>query len=145
MREWTHYPSTLATAFPGLRRERKWEGGVGGLTGPRKAGRAVFWLTMPQPSETFPVHTGTIGSSCEAASLVTTLNGYQMDRQGRAGPALCIAAIGSCIAGTLFVVFLMLTGPPSTRFAFQGWIANALFALAAFVALAPMLLKRMRG
>ena len=37
----------------------------------------------------------------EAASVVTCLDGYQMARQGRAGPALGIAAFGSFIAGTL--------------------------------------------
>ena len=36
----------------------------------------------------------------EAASVVTCLDGYQMARQGRAGPALGIAAFGSFIAGT---------------------------------------------
>jgi len=37
----------------------------------------------------------------EAASVVTCLDGYKMARQGRAGPALGIAAFGSFIAGTL--------------------------------------------
>ena len=37
----------------------------------------------------------------EAASVVTCLDGYQMARKGRAGPALGIAAFGSFIAGTL--------------------------------------------
>ncbi len=40
----------------------------------------------------------------EAASVVTCLDGYQMARQGRAGPALGISAWGSFIAGTLSVV-----------------------------------------
>ena len=35
----------------------------------------------------------------EASSVVTCLDGYQMARQGRAGPALAIAAIGSFFAG----------------------------------------------
>jgi putative tricarboxylic transport membrane protein len=47
----------------------------------------------------------------EAASVVTCLDGYQMARQGRAGPALGIAAFGSCIAGTLGVVGLMFFAP----------------------------------
>jgi putative tricarboxylic transport membrane protein len=47
----------------------------------------------------------------EAASVVTCLDGYQMARQGRAGPALGISAFGSFIAGTLSVVGLMLAGP----------------------------------
>ena len=56
----------------------------------------------------------------EASSVVTTLDGYQMARQGRAGQALAIAAIGSFIAGTGSVLGLMLFGPPlsevTTRF-----------------------------
>lgn len=47
----------------------------------------------------------------EAASVVTCLDGYQMARQGRAGPALGIAAIGSFIAGTVGLVGLMLFAP----------------------------------
>ncbi|OGP72196.1 MAG: transporter [Deltaproteobacteria bacterium RBG_13_60_28] len=47
----------------------------------------------------------------EAASVVTCLDGYQMARQGRAGPALGIAAFGSFIAGTLSIVGLMFMGP----------------------------------
>jgi putative tricarboxylic transport membrane protein len=47
----------------------------------------------------------------EAASVVTCLDGYQMARQGRAGPALGIAAIGSFIAGTLSTVGLNLFSP----------------------------------
>ena len=53
----------------------------------------------------------------EAASVVTTLDGHQMARQGRAGPALGIAAIGSFIAGTLAIVGLMLVAPTLARFA----------------------------
>ena len=37
----------------------------------------------------------------ESSSVVTTLDGYQMARRGRAGPALGIAAIGSFVAGTV--------------------------------------------
>jgi len=48
----------------------------------------------------------------EAASVVTCLDGYQMARQGRAGPALGIAAFGSFIAGTVGVAGLMLLAPP---------------------------------
>jgi putative tricarboxylic transport membrane protein len=47
----------------------------------------------------------------EASSVVTTLDGYQMAKQGRAGQALAIAAIGSFIAGTGAVIGLMLFGP----------------------------------
>lgn len=47
----------------------------------------------------------------EAASVVTCLDGYQMARQGRAGPALGMAAIGSFLAGTFSVVALTLFAP----------------------------------
>jgi putative tricarboxylic transport membrane protein len=53
----------------------------------------------------------------EAASVVTCLDGYQMARQGRAGPALGMSAIGSFIAGTLAVLGLMLLAPVLARFA----------------------------
>ncbi len=48
----------------------------------------------------------------EAASVVTCLDGYQMARKGRAGPALGISAFGSFIAGTLAVIAIMLIAPP---------------------------------
>jgi putative tricarboxylic transport membrane protein len=44
----------------------------------------------------------------EAGSVVTLLDGYQMTRKGRAGAALCIAAVGSFVAGTVGVVGIML-------------------------------------
>jgi putative tricarboxylic transport membrane protein len=53
----------------------------------------------------------------EAASVITCLDGYQMARQGRAGPALGIAAFGSFIAGTVSVLGLMLVAPPLAKFA----------------------------
>jgi putative tricarboxylic transport membrane protein len=55
----------------------------------------------------------------EAASVVTCLDGYQMARQGRAGPALGIAAFGSFIAGGISVVGLMLVAPPLASIALQ--------------------------
>jgi len=54
----------------------------------------------------------------EAASVVTCLDGYQMARQGRAGPALGIAALGSFIAGTFAVVALTFVGPFLSNLAF---------------------------
>jgi putative tricarboxylic transport membrane protein len=47
----------------------------------------------------------------EAASVVTCLDGYQMAKRGRAGPALGIAAFGSFIAGTFAVIALTFVGP----------------------------------
>jgi putative tricarboxylic transport membrane protein len=57
----------------------------------------------------------------EAASIVTTIDGNRMAQQGRAGPALAIAAIGSFVAGTLSVLGLMFVAPPlaSVALAFQ--------------------------
>src|SRR3990172_1061963 len=55
----------------------------------------------------------------EAATVVTCLDGYQMACQGRAGPALGMAAFGSFIAGTLSIVGLMLLAPPLSAFALQ--------------------------
>src|SRR5690349_21425473 len=51
----------------------------------------------------------------ESASVVTCLDGYQMARKGRAGPALGMAAIASFIAGTFGVVALMLVAPPLAK------------------------------
>src|SRR5574341_405003 len=48
----------------------------------------------------------------EAASVVTCLDGYKMARQGRAGPALGVSALGSFVGGTLSIVALMLFAPP---------------------------------
>jgi len=55
----------------------------------------------------------------EAASVVTCLDGYQMAKQGRAGPALGIAAFGSFIAGTLSVVGLAFLAPPLGEWALK--------------------------
>ncbi|HVN97859.1 MAG TPA: tripartite tricarboxylate transporter permease [Syntrophorhabdaceae bacterium] len=55
----------------------------------------------------------------ESASIVTCIDGYQMARKGRAGPALAIAAWGSFIAGTLSVVFLMLIAEPLAKIALR--------------------------
>jgi len=55
----------------------------------------------------------------EAASVVTCLDGYQMARKGRAGPALGIAAFGSFIAGTVGVIGLMMIAPPLAEMALK--------------------------
>lgn len=55
----------------------------------------------------------------EAASVVTCLDGYQMARKGRAGPALGISAIGSFIGGTISIVGLMLVAPPLAEVALK--------------------------
>src|SRR5260370_858670 len=50
----------------------------------------------------------------EATSVVTTLDGFQMAKQGRAGPALAIAAIGSFFAGCVSTVLVAALGGPLT-------------------------------
>jgi putative tricarboxylic transport membrane protein len=55
----------------------------------------------------------------EAASVMTCLDGYQMARQGRAGPALGISAFGSFIAGTIGIIGMMLISPPLVNFALK--------------------------
>jgi putative tricarboxylic transport membrane protein len=48
----------------------------------------------------------------ETASVMTCLDGYQMARKGRAGPALAISAIGSFVAGGLAILGLVFLAPP---------------------------------
>jgi len=55
----------------------------------------------------------------ESSTVMTTLDGYQMALQGRAGPALSVAALGSFIAGTVSVVILMSFAPVLARFALR--------------------------
>jgi putative tricarboxylic transport membrane protein len=55
----------------------------------------------------------------EAASIVTCLDGYKLARQGRAGPALGMSAIGSFVAGTVSVVGMTLVAPTLASFALQ--------------------------
>ena len=55
----------------------------------------------------------------ETSSVVTCLDGYQMARQGRAGPALAIAAIGSFFAGTVCTLIIALFGPPLAELALK--------------------------
>ena len=55
----------------------------------------------------------------EACSIVTCLDGYQMARKGRAGPALGMAAFSSFIGGTISIFGLMLLGPLLARLALR--------------------------
>lgn len=67
----------------------------------------------------------------EAASVVTAIDGYEMARQGRAGHALGISAIGSFIGGTFAILGLTLMAPTLARFA-VGFGPAEYAALAAF-------------
>ena len=55
----------------------------------------------------------------ESASVVTALDGYKMARQGRAGPALGMAAIGSFFAGCVATVVIALFAPPLAEVALK--------------------------
>jgi putative tricarboxylic transport membrane protein len=55
----------------------------------------------------------------EAASVITCLDGYQMARKGRAGPALGISAFGSFVAGTGSIFLLVFLAPTLANFALR--------------------------
>ncbi|HEU4621341.1 MAG TPA: tripartite tricarboxylate transporter permease [Burkholderiaceae bacterium] len=55
----------------------------------------------------------------ESSSVVTAIDGYQMARQGRAGPALATAALGSFFAGTVATLILAAFAPPLAEIAFK--------------------------
>jgi putative tricarboxylic transport membrane protein len=55
----------------------------------------------------------------ESSSVVTTLDGYQMAKQGRAGSALSIAAIGSFVAGIISLIGLVLLAEPLSNVALK--------------------------
>jgi putative tricarboxylic transport membrane protein len=76
----------------------------------------------------------------ESASVVTSLEGFQMARRGRGGAALATAAIGSFVAGTLSTVAITFVGPWVARLAvaFQPADYFALMVLA-FVAVCALL------
>ena len=55
----------------------------------------------------------------EASSVMTCIDGYAMARKGRAGAALCIAAVGSWIGGTFGVIVLTVVAPPLATLALR--------------------------
>lgn len=73
----------------------------------------------------------------EAASVVTCLDGYQLARQGRAGSALAIAAIGSFVAGTLGLLGVSFAAPALADFALEfgptEYFALVVFALSVVI------------
>ena len=76
----------------------------------------------------------------ESSSVVTTLDGYQMARRGRAGPALGIAAIGSFIAGCIATLVIAYFAPPladvALKFGPADYFSLMVFGLVAAVVLA---------
>ncbi len=94
----------------------------------------------------------------EAASVVTAIDGYKMARQGRAGPALGVAAIGSFFAGCVATVVIGLFAPPLAEIALEfgpaeyfslmavGLVAAVVLAHGAFIkALAMVVLGLLLG
>ena len=77
----------------------------------------------------------------ESSSVVTCLDGYQMARQGRAGPALAIAAIGSFIAGCFSTVLVAVFSAPLTSVA-QSFGAAEYFSLMVFGLIAAVVLAQ---
>ena len=55
----------------------------------------------------------------EASSVMTCIDGYAMAQKGRAGSALCIAAVGSWIGGTFGVLVLTVVAPPLATIAIR--------------------------
>jgi putative tricarboxylic transport membrane protein len=75
----------------------------------------------------------------EAASVVTTIDGYRLARRGRAGAALAVAALASFVAGTFSVVALQLAAPLVARAALAfGPAEYFAFALLGLVLLATL-------
>ena len=76
----------------------------------------------------------------ESSSVVTTLDGYQMARRGRAGPALGIAAIGSFVAGCIATLVIAFFAPPlaelALKFSPAEYFSLMVFGLVAAVVLA---------
>src|SRR6202163_3701431 len=77
----------------------------------------------------------------ESSSVVTTLDGHQMARQGRAGPALGIAAIGSFIAGCIATLVVAYFAPPLAELALKFGPAEY-FSLMVFGLIAAVVLAR---
>src|SRR6476659_9303851 len=76
----------------------------------------------------------------ETSAVVTCIDGYQMARQGRAGPALAIAALGSFFACTVGTLLMALFGPPlaeiALKFGSPEYFSLMLMALVAAAVLA---------
>ena len=85
----------------------------------------------------------------ESSSVATTLDGYQMARQGRAGPALGIAAIGSFVAGSFATLVVALFSPPLAEIALKfqpaDYFSLMVFGLVGAVVLARGSLRKAIG
>jgi len=75
----------------------------------------------------------------EASSAVTCIDGHQMAKQGRAGAALAVAALGSFFAGTVGTLLIALAGPPLAAIAMRfGAAEYAALVFAALLMVAAM-------
>ncbi|CAH1651994.1 tripartite tricarboxylate transporter permease [Chelatococcus asaccharovorans] len=75
----------------------------------------------------------------EASSAVTCIDGHQMAKQGRAGAALAVAALGSFFAGTVGTMLIALAGPPLAAIAKRfGAAEYAALVFAALLMVAAM-------
>ena len=76
----------------------------------------------------------------ESSSVVTALDGYKLARQGHAGRALAVAAIGSFVAGTASTILIAFVAPPLTvvalKFGAADYFSLMLLGLVASVVLA---------
>src|SRR5438477_8244654 len=108
--------------------------GVLPATGPLRANSVLRPITFnPHPVAAFVMLAGIYygaqyGASTtailvnipgESSSVVTCLDGYQMARQGRAGPALAVAALGSFFAGCVATVIIAVAAPPLAEVALK--------------------------
>lgn len=75
----------------------------------------------------------------EASSAVTCIDGHQMAKQGRAGAALAVSALGSFFAGTVGTLLIALAGPPLAAIAMRFGAADyAALVFAALLMVAAM-------
>jgi TctA family transporter len=77
----------------------------------------------------------------EASAITTTFDGHQMARQGRAGAALAISALGSFFAGTVATLLIVIASPPLAKVAIAFGAAEY-FALMTFGLIAVVMLAR---
>ena len=82
----------------------------------------------------------------EVASLPATLDGYELTKQGKAGPALAIAAIVSYMAGMFGTLVLCIVGPGLAKYCLKfgppEYLSLAIFSLTAIAGLSANSLSR---
>ena len=85
----------------------------------------------------------------EVCSVATCFDGFPMTKQGRAGEALWIAAVGSFIAGTLATIWICIIGPGLAKYALKfgppEYFGLIFFSLTALVSLSGASLRKGLG